>query len=369
MLSAVFRTIDHKEISIDSFRQIHKEAKVETADGKVTISTPPYRYAYAVNIDLTALGQQGGAQIEVVARTKSGIVSFGVPDLSDSIFLVERQLYKRDDFSTIRLKIQFLSKVKQLVVRSFSQDGEVSIVEIQDLKIYKTPSVNFSQLYAVGGVIRLPTPRLISLSVRKLLFESEEVPASAERCPCYVNENRRIDVSSMAFYLVDPWAKYPDHCFEKRAKEHVATKIVPLLKVVRKHKIMTIIMPHAHVISPEVAPQDGEVIIFGGENYPVYQETYGQELVDLLDFLKEKKVTTIVFAGYALNRCLLHRPAGLLAMAQRGFQCIILRDCTLADELQSTLENEYIKLSIISMIEDQYGGSITTGDFEAALEA
>jgi nicotinamidase-related amidase len=356
------------QIPLQGFTRSNTRADVNILDGKLFITTAPQRFAYAAMVDLERLGLRKAVSIQIVARTTGGIASFGITDQAGTAFLVEKQLHTGNDFSAVDLYIHSGKKAGRLVVRSFADDGTASVVEIQEVIYEEHEELRFEQLYAVAGTIHSSRPRRIRLEVRSYKVAIDHEGPATERDGWYEYEANEFDLSETALFLIDPWARHPNSGVHRRVADNIRTNIVPLLGVARTHQLLTIYLPHAHQISTAVAPRPGEVVIFGGEDYEAYEQTYNQQLCGLLDFLADRNVRTLIYAGYATNRCLLHRPAGILQMAQRGYKCIILRDCTVAIETPQTLEGEWIKFAMINMVEDQYGGSTTLDDLRRALE-
>ncbi len=51
------------------------------------------------------------------------------------------------------------------------------------------------------------------------------------------------ELDHMALMLVDVWESHPNNGWTERARRHIKSKIVPLLKLARKHNLKVI---HAH---------------------------------------------------------------------------------------------------------------------------
>jgi hypothetical protein len=366
--SSLFSAGHRNEIPLRDFTRSSTHADVNVVDGKLFITTAPQKFAYAAIVNLEKLGLRKAATLHIVARTTEGIASFGVTDHTGTAFLVEMQLQKATEFTVLDLHIHSGKRAQCLVVRSCAEEGTVSVIEIQEVTCEEQERLTFEQLYAVAGTIHQPQPRRIHLEVRTHKVPIDHEVLATEKDGFYRYEANPLDVSETALFLIDPWAQHPNDGVDKRVADNINTRLVPLLRIARTHRLRTIYLPHAHRISTAVAPQPGEVVIFGGEDYKAYEQTYYQQLCDLLDFLEENKVRNLIYAGYATNRCVLHRPAGIIRMAQRGYNCILLRDCTAAIETPQTLDGEWIKFAMINMIEDQYGGSATLEDLMRAFD-
>ncbi|MFC1574392.1 isochorismatase family protein, partial [Candidatus Latescibacterota bacterium] len=112
------------------------------------------------------------------------------------------------------------------------------------------------------------------------------------------------------------------------------------------------------------SPKTIDTNIFAETNEIVLGD-YDDEL--LAECLRKNGVTTLIYAGYALNWCVTHRDSGIFNMKNHGFDIIIVRDCTIAFELPETLDGELAKETIIAMIEIHWGTSTTLDDLKLGL--
>ena len=74
----------------------------------------------------------------------------------------------------------------------------------------------------------------------------------------------------------------------------------------------------------------------------------------------------LLYAGFATNWCILNRDSGMRAMAQRGYNMILLRDATMGVEFPDTLAAETATEMAIREVEQQLGFSAAKDDFLAA---
>ena len=75
---------------------------------------------------------------------------------------------------------------------------------------------------------------------------------------------------------------------------------------------------------PDVCPEGNEVVIATGEELHLY--------------CKQKGILFLFFLGFNTNACVLERDYGTLAMYRRGYEVIIVRDCTTGMESVETRE-------------------------------
>ena len=118
--------------------------------------------------------------------------------------------------------------------------------------------------------------------------------------------------------------------------------------------------PNGRAIAEDSKPLPGEIVIAS-------QGVLGDTLqLDL--FLKTHNITTLLYAGYASNLCVLTRPTGIIKMSERGYNIVLIRDATLAFETPESLEGEWANVMAITMVEQLWGESTTIDDLRSALE-
>jgi len=105
-------------------------------------------------------------------------------------------------------------------------------------------------------------------------------------------------------------------------------------------------------ILPDIEPVEGDFVVASGEQ--------------LHRLLRHQQILHLLYAGFATNMCILYRDYGTRAMAARGYNVVLLRDCTLGIEGAETDAQSRLTEAAIRMIEQQTGFSTTS---EAVLEA
>jgi nicotinamidase-related amidase len=105
-------------------------------------------------------------------------------------------------------------------------------------------------------------------------------------------------------------------------------------------------------IAPAARPLPGEPVIHTGE------EMHG--------ILAERRILHLFYAGFATNWCVLYRDYGMLAMSNRGYNLVLIRDATTGIEFHDTLDSLTATEIQIREIETKYAWSTTTDAFIAA---
>ncbi len=74
----------------------------------------------------------------------------------------------------------------------------------------------------------------------------------------------------------------------------------------------------------------------------------------------------LFYAGFAANICVQHRDCGMRPMRQRGYNVILLRDCTRAIEQPETLDGMWMTFAAVSDLELKVGSSTTSEELQRA---
>ncbi len=104
---------------------------------------------------------------------------------------------------------------------------------------------------------------------------------------------------------------------------------------------------------PDVCPAGNEAVIATGEELHLY--------------CKEKGILFLFFLGFNTNACVLERDYGTLAMFRRGYEVIIVRDCTTGMESFETRDGLAQTRGAILNLEMFNRYSVLAADLIAAL--
>lgn len=105
-------------------------------------------------------------------------------------------------------------------------------------------------------------------------------------------------------------------------------------------------------IIPEAEPKEGDHVILNGNQ--------------LHRLLKHKKILHLFYAGFAANMCVPFRDYGMRAMKDRGYNPILIRDCTTAIEVADTYQNEALTQAAIIDTEINIGYTTLSTDIITA---
>ena len=228
---------------------------------------------------------------------------------------------------------------------------------------------------------------------------------------------QKIDPAEAALVMVDVWDIHPYQSHLERGAEITEKRIVPVAQACREAGIAVV-----HAPSPGQAPKysqwvryagDREMGVAGGtasDNWPPPEfrsrngkyaklakpksarrekwlkeklperrimscmEPQPEDFVihngdQLHRLLRHRKILHLFYAGFAANMCVLHRDYGIVAMQRRGYNIVLLRDCTTAIESGETLPHMTHTKASISIVEMVFGGTATSAELIKACKA
>jgi nicotinamidase-related amidase len=111
---------------------------------------------------------------------------------------------------------------------------------------------------------------------------------------------------------------------------------------------------HYRIYEP-LGPQPGDFVVATGDQ--------------LHRLLKHQQRLHLFYAGFATNICVLYRDYGTRAMAQRGYNVILLRDATMGIEAHDTVEGGWLTHAAIRSLEILTGHTTTAGEFTDACRS
>jgi nicotinamidase-related amidase len=147
-----------------------------------------------------------------------------------------------------------------------------------------------------------------------------------------------------------PAPSWPPAEFRSRQGEYAAYARPPEPKVREWLKDMS-----RYRIAEVLAPQPGDYVIRTGEQ--------------LHRLLTHQRRLHLFYAGFATNMCILYRDYGTREMGRRGYNILLLRDCTDGIECRETREGRTQTQAAILSIEVGVGCSVTSTDFLQACAA
>ena len=108
-------------------------------------------------------------------------------------------------------------------------------------------------------------------------------------------------------------------------------------------------------VVPEIEPQPDDFVVATGEQ--------------LHRLCRDRKILHLLYVGFAANMCVLYRDYGTRATGERGYNIILLRDCTQAIEAHHTFADQGLTKASVLAIEMLVGASSTSDTVIAACRA
>lgn len=107
-------------------------------------------------------------------------------------------------------------------------------------------------------------------------------------------------------------------------------------------------------IAAELEPREDEFVVATGRQ--------------LHRLLRHRKILHLLYAGFAANMCVLARDYGMRAMHHRGYNTILLRDCTTGIEAHSTAAEQNLLRAAILEAEMLLGFTASSADLMSAIQ-
>jgi nicotinamidase-related amidase len=108
-------------------------------------------------------------------------------------------------------------------------------------------------------------------------------------------------------------------------------------------------------IRPEVEPRDGDFVVATG--------------AQLHRLCRHRGILHLFYSGFQANMCVLYRDYGLRPMARKGYNCMLIRDCTTGIEAGETLDGLRLTEAAVWDVEMLRGFSVTSEEIVGALGA
>ncbi|MEW6754135.1 MAG: isochorismatase family protein [Candidatus Latescibacterota bacterium] len=234
----------------------------------------------------------------------------------------------------------------------------------------------------------------------------------------FVERTLPLPVAQTALVLVDVWATHYVDSWLERASRVTRERLVPLLKAVRGAGVTVIHAPSPYVVErhhpdsmppPSSAPappgspspcwpppafrgiyRTGEYAPFGRDQEPRLPLAYaryeselkiaapaaplpGEPIIatgpQLHEELARRGILHLLYAGFATNWCVIGRDYGIIAMNDRGYNVVLVRDATTGIEFHDTVETLAATAMTIREVETKYAWSTTVDAVAAACAA
>ena len=181
--------------------------------------------------------------------------------------------------------------------------------------------------------------------------------------------------SDMAlFHVVGGGAYYKDYPGYKRAVELAGpkpetleqVKTDPMLEHLKQFKAEHVSIGPRNRLDVE---RGFEKVDFTPESRPLREEGIAQNAHQLFALCKQAGVNHLIYAGFAINWCLLLSPGGMADMQKRGVMCSAFHQAVTAVENKETARKELCKEIALWRVALAFGFVFDVDTFIAALDA
>jgi len=100
---------------------------------------------------------------------------------------------------------------------------------------------------------------------------------------------------------------------------------------------------------------------------PVREEGIAENSNQLFALCREARINHLIYAGFAINWCLLMSPGGMVDMERRGIMCSVFRQAVTAVENRETARQELAKQLALWRVTLAFGFVFDVEDFISAL--
>jgi len=102
---------------------------------------------------------------------------------------------------------------------------------------------------------------------------------------------------------------------------------------------------------------------------PLAGETIVEASDSLFDWCRQEGINHLIYAGFAINGCLMISPGGIVDMSRRGIICSAFREAVTAIENKESVQGEWNKRNALWQVALLYGYVYEVDAFVRALDA
>lgn len=323
----------------------HHGGACTLAPGGVTITTDPRSGGYSAFLPIAPL-----PPYEAAARFRCDLDlaqgRLGICALASDYSIIAERVADRRGIGHVDLVVPDMRRMAGIMFRNAMIDGSITKATVTSL---------IAARHSRDAIFRIKDERpkrRLDLPLRRYV---DTAPASAAGDPTVAIVD--VDVAETALIVIDAWDVPPDERDESPDYRHVVDHIRPLLNWAREVGMLVIHAPHDRPVHPAALPAGDEIVISG-------------EIADA-DFiasqLRRAGLRNLLFAGYALNECMMMRTIGMIEMHKQGFRVVLVRDASLAKESPSSAPGQWAHKGMVQFIELSLGASVALADLQRAI--
>lgn len=322
----------------------HEGGVCTLVPGGVSITTDARPGGYSAFVPIVPLkNYSGAARFRCDLDLAQG--RLGICALTADLSIIVERVVDRRGVGRVDIVVPDMRRMTGIMFRNAMIDGSITRATVTSLTVAR---------HARDAILRIGNKRpqrQLDLPLRCYIGSA---PASAAGDPTVAIAD--IQVAETALIVIDAWDVPPDQRDKSPDYRHVVDHIRPLLNWAREVGMLVIHAPHDRAIHPAALPIGDEIVISG-------------EIGDA-DFiggqLRRAGLRTLLFAGYALNECMMMRTIGMIEMRKQGFRVVLVRDASLAKETPSSESGQWAHKSMVQFIELSLGASVALSDLQRA---
>jgi len=175
--------------------------------------------------------------------------------------------------------------------------------------------------------------------------------------------SRLIDPSITAVIVMDPWVDMATEHLNDYFGTVLEWKILPLVNHAISAGYPVIVLtndPTGRLYNAKIHPALDVLAAFGTLSI-IYHEDMDRGV--FADHLELQGITSLIYAGFSSNMCIIGRELGMVSMKNEGFRLFFIPEASAAVELPDTWDTGYIHESTTLMISQWLAEIIRYDDF------
>ena len=155
---------------------------------------------------------------------------------------------------------------------------------------------------------------------------------------------------------MDPWVDLPDTWYNNRNRQVMDSLLIPFVDKMNKLKHDIFILTN----DPKVVNYSTKVhptLLKLSEEHENVEIIYHQQMDDdrFSKMLRVRGINTLIYCGYASNKCVIGRELGMVKMFWKGFQLYFVPKASAATEIGESWETSSIHEFTTDLISTNFG--------------
>ncbi|WP_032112554.1 isochorismatase family protein [Candidatus Paracaedibacter symbiosus] len=178
-------------------------------------------------------------------------------------------------------------------------------------------------------------------------------------------------VSNSAFIVMDPWDNLPSKFLNEHFGKVMNQFLLPLIEKAAEKKFQVYVFTNnckkcTSPYSCGVHEKIEELLKKHSNLHILYWDEFKKD--EFVSSLKEKRISQLIYTGFASNLCVIGRPSGIIAMKNEGFKTFFVPQASAALETKHTWKKGKIHKYTTTILAQGLAGIINLKDLDEALE-